>query len=120
MFTRRIPDGSKRTLHHAISQRVLPGTPITTDRWRGYDSLNEIGYPDHSRIEKTWDRGDWGPWMEENITTFWDFVHQAIAKFGGVPTKTALLHVKEREFRWNHRNEDLWPLLQELLLAHPL
>ena len=41
-------------------------------------------------------------------------------KFNGVPRKTFLLHLKECEFRFNHRAEDLSDKILTLLKETPL
>ena len=42
------------------------------------------------------------------------------AQFNGVPRKTFYLHLKETEFRFNHRNQSLYKALLSLLRANPL
>lgn len=41
---RRIPDASMMTLHEAIAECVEPGATVRTDGWKGYNSLDAIGY----------------------------------------------------------------------------
>lgn len=41
---RRIPDASMMTLHEAVEECVEPGSTVRTDQWRGYNSLDAIGY----------------------------------------------------------------------------
>ena len=41
-------------------------------------------------------------------------------KFCGVPRSTFYLHLKECEFRYNHRREDLYRLLLKMLRDEPL
>ncbi len=43
-----------------------------------------------------------------------------LQKFNGVPPKTFYLHLKECEYRFNHRNENLQLLLLKLLERFPL
>jgi len=40
----RIPDAAMMTLHEAIAECVEPGSTVRTDAWRGYNSLDMIGY----------------------------------------------------------------------------
>ncbi len=41
-------------------------------------------------------------------------------KFNGVSSLTFLLHLKETEWRFNHRGDGLYPDLMNLLRTHPL
>jgi transposase len=41
-------------------------------------------------------------------------------KFNGVPARTFYLHLKECEYRFNNRNEELRTVLLRLLERHPL
>lgn len=40
----RIADASMSTLHQAIAQCVAPKSTVCTDRWRGYNELEMVGY----------------------------------------------------------------------------
>ena len=43
-----------------------------------------------------------------------------LAKFNGVPEHTFYLHLKETEFRFNHRRDNLYHAILEFLLLNPL
>eukprot|EP00797_Seminavis_robusta_P003708 Sro1235_g255020.1 Inherit from opiNOG: protein Hydra magnipapillata (276) ;mRNA; r:19305-20132 len=44
-----VPDRTKKTLEHAIMTFVHPGSTIHTDMWKGYISLDRLGY-DHKTL----------------------------------------------------------------------
>ncbi len=46
------------------------------------------------------------------IENFWSFVKRRLAKFNGVSRRTFLLHLKECEFRYNHKGAILETLLR--------
>lgn len=52
--------------------------------------------------------------------SFWRFARHRLQKFKGLPGHTFHLHLKECEFRFNHRHEDLYPILLKLLQQSPL
>lgn len=120
MYTTFISDCRKITLHSRICQLVRHGTPITTTRWKGYEGLNLIGYPNHHRVRSTQICEVWDPSMSVDITSFWKFAHSRIAQFGGVPMNTLPLHILESEFRWNHRRNNLYKVLLGIFQANPL
>ena len=47
----------------------------------------------------------------DEIESFWGLTKARLAKFRGISAKTFYLHLKESEFRFNHRNEDLYKIL---------
>lgn len=57
---------------------------------------------------------------ENDIESFWAYTKQRLAKFNGIPMQTFFLHLKETEFRFNHRYDDLYDELLKILRANPL
>jgi len=45
--------------------------------------------------------------ISECIMVSWSYAKRRLAKFNAVPRQTFLLHIKECEFRFHHREEDL-------------
>ena len=43
-----VPDRSAETLTSVIMHHLKPGSQITTDCWRGYSSLERLGYVHHT------------------------------------------------------------------------
>lgn len=56
----------------------------------------------------------------EGIEAFWGLTRHRLVKFKGLNSGTVYLHLRECEFRFNNREEDLFPLLLTLLKDHPL
>jgi transposase len=54
------------------------------------------------------------------IESFWSDAKRRLQKFNGVPQKNFYLHLKECEYRFNHRNENLQHLLLKPLERSPL
>jgi transposase-like protein len=54
------------------------------------------------------------------IESFWGFAKHRLTKFHGVSKCAFPLHLKETEFRFNHRNNDLYKVLLSLLRKDPL
>ena len=42
------------------------------------------------------------------IESFWSFAKRRLATFNGIPDPTLKLHLKECEWRFNNREEDLY------------
>lgn len=56
----------------------------------------------------------------DEIDLFWSMAKGRLAKFRGLNKNTAYLHVKECEFRYNNRNEDLFKILSNIIQRKPL
>jgi transposase len=56
----------------------------------------------------------------DEIDMFWGMLKSRLIKFRGLNSGTLYLHVKETEFRYNYRENDLFELLMEILHKRPL
>jgi transposase len=56
----------------------------------------------------------------DEIDMFWGLLKSRLIKFRGLNSGTLYLHVKETEFRYNYRENDLFELLMEILHKRPL
>jgi transposase len=56
-----------------------------------------------------------GPEIPEDIEGFWAFTRQWLKHYRGVPRKYFPLYLKEIEWRFNHRSENLVKLIRNLL-----
>jgi len=61
-----------------------------------------------------------GPGRLRTLDNFWGQARLRLAKFKGVSRRTYHLHLKECQFRFNHRREDLYALLLRLIRDRPL
>jgi transposase-like protein len=55
-----------------------------------------------------------------NVESFLSYARQRLMKFHGIPEATFYLHLKECEFRFNYRNDNLYPILLKILRENPL
>jgi transposase len=56
----------------------------------------------------------------DEIDMFWGMLKSRLVKFRGLNCSTLYLHVKETEFRYNYRNEDIYSLLVNIIQRKPL
>jgi len=120
VYTEIVPNVQKKTLQNIIRGRVSLDSVIHSDGWRGYNGLVDVGYSKHLRINHSNDVFAIGDVHINGIESFWSFAKRRLQKFNGVPTRTFYLHLKECEYRFNHRNENLERKLLKLLEQHPL
>jgi transposase-like protein len=118
--TEIVPDAAKKTLQNIIRGKVSLDSVIHSDGWRGYNGLVDVGYSKHLRVNHSLDVFAAGDIHINGIESFWSYAKRRLQKFNGVPPKTFYLHLKECEYRFNHRNENLQLLLLKLLERFPL
>jgi len=120
VFTEIVPDASKAVLQSVIRGRVSIDSVIHSDGWRGYNGLVDLGYAKHFRVHHVHNEFANGNKHINGIESFWSYAKRHLVKFNGVPRHTFYLHLKEIEFRFNHRNDNLYLALLKLLRDKPL
>jgi len=114
VFTKIVKNCSKAELMPVIKGKILEGTLIHTDGWASYDGLILKGYQ-HKRVFHSKDEFVRGKSHVNGIESFWSFAKRRIAKFNGIRNNKFLTHLKESEYRWNHKEEDLYKLMLKKL-----
>ncbi|MBM3580383.1 MAG: IS1595 family transposase [Alphaproteobacteria bacterium] len=103
VFTKVIPDASRKSLIPPIFQRIKAGTRISTDEWHPYRILGKIGY-DHRMInhgQKEYARGDT---HVNTIESFWAILKRSIrGTHVHVSPKHLSKYLGEFEYRYNMR-----------------
>lgn len=120
VYTEVVPDCRKKTLQKAIRGRVSLDTVVHSDGWRGYDGLVDMGYQKHLRVDHGKSEFANERTHVNGIESFWAYAKLRLTKFKGVPRHTFHLHLKETEFRFNHRRDNLYLVTLKLLRKNPL
>jgi len=120
VYTEIVPNVQRKTLQNIIRGKVSLDSVIHSDGWRGYNGLVDVGYSKHLRVNHSDDVFAIGDIHINGIESFWSHAKRRLQKFNGVPPKTFYLHLKECEYRFNHRNESLQLLLLKLMERFPL
>lgn len=102
VYTQIIKNASKQEIMPIVKQIVRRQSTIYTDKWKAYDGLVFDGYK-HKRINHSKSYSNRKGTHVNGIENFWSFAKRRLAKFHGVSRETFLLHVKESEFRYNHK-----------------
>ena len=122
VYTQIVNNCSASTLVPIIKKLVLNNddTTIYSDEWKAYDGLVNVGYKKHYRVKHSNDIFSNGRSHINGIENFWGVAKTRLSKFRGIRKDKFLLHLKETEFRFNHRKEDLYHLLLEEFRKNPL
>jgi transposase len=121
VYTQIVPDAKKATLRAIIRGRVALASVIHSDGWIGYDGLVDLGYRKHFRVEHRDSVfvGRRGVHIN-GIESFWSTAKTRLAKRRGIRREYFFLHLKECEFRFNHRRGNLYQVLLNLMRDDPL
>ncbi len=115
-----ITRASRKEIMPILKGKVLDETTIYTDGWRSYDGLIDVKNFKHHRVYHSKDEFVRGKSHINGIESFWSFCKRRMRKQNGVKKDKFLLHLKESEWRWNHRNEDTYSILLRKLRENPL
>lgn len=106
VFVNIVKNCSRAQLMPIIQGKILEGSTIHTDGWRAYHGLILNGY-DHYRVFHSKNEFVRGKSHVNGIESFWSFAKRRMAKFNGLSGDKFNLHLKESEFRWNHRDKKI-------------
>ena len=119
VFTEIVENCSKQALMPIIKGQVLSEATVYTDGWKSYDGLVLGGYK-HHRIHHHQNQFARGKNHVNGIESFWSFTKLRLAKLRGIRAQYLFLHLKESEWRWNHRHDNLYLFLLKNLRSKPL
>lgn len=120
VYTEIVPDCAKATLQAIIRGKVALDSVINSDGWRGYNGLVDLGYG-HLRVDHSKDEfAKQGGVHINGIEGFWGIAKVRLAKFRGMSPSTFYLHLKETEFRFNHRRDNIYKIVLKLIRQNPL
>jgi len=120
VYTEIVPDCSRVTLQAIIRGRVTLDSVIHSDGWRGYNGLVDMGYEKHLRVDHSQNEFARGNSHINGIEGFWGFSKSRLTRFKGLPKSTFYLHLKECEFRFNFKDENLYQLILKIVRDNPL
>lgn len=112
VFVNVVKNCRREHLMPIIEGKVLEGSTIYSDGWKSYDGLILNGY-DHYRVYHSKDEFVRGKAHVNGIESFWSYTKRRMAKFNGLDSAVFHFHLKESEWRWNHRGEIYDILLKE-------
>jgi transposase-like protein len=114
VYTQIIPNCKKANIQAIIRGKVDLTSTIHTDGFRSYDGIVHMGYQKHYRVQHGQDEFVRGNAHINGIEGFWGLAKTRLVKFKGMSPSTFYLHLKECEFRFNHRDQDLYRLLLKI------
>jgi transposase len=120
VYTQIVPNCSRPVLTAILKGKVALGSVIYSDGWKGYSGLVDLGYKKHHRVDHGCSQFVKRKAHINGIENFWGIAKMRLAKFRGLCRATLQLHLKECEFRFNHRRDNLYRLLLNEFKNNPL
>ena len=120
VYTQIVKNCSISELMPIIRNKADIGAIIYSDGFKTYDGLVNYGYKKHYRVRHGENEFVNGHSHINGIENFWGLCKVRLAKFRGVHKHTFYLHIKECEFRYNYRNQNLYLFLLKKLRKNNL
>ena len=114
VYVEIVKNCSKESLMPIIEWKVLEGSQVHTDGWKAYDGLILNGY-DHYRVYHSKDEFARGKCHVNGIESFWAYAKRRLSKFNGLSDDKFYFHIKECEFRFNNRRNNIFNLIWKML-----
>jgi transposase len=108
-----VPNVRAHTVLGLAITKVRRGSIVYTDRYRIYDALMFCGYR-HLKVDhgKQFSRGRV---YINGLEGFWSWAKERVIKHHGISAHRFPLYLKELEFRYNHRDQDLFTIIAQYL-----
>lgn len=104
-----VPDVKAKTLLGLTVMKVRRGSIVYTDRFGSYDALMFCGYR-HLKVDHGTHFAQ-GRVYINGLEGFWSWAKERLIKHHGISPQRFPLYLKELEFRYNHRHQDLFEIL---------
>ena len=108
-----VPDRKQKTLAPIVKKHTKQGSLYYTDEHTAYCTLDELGK--HKVVTCSKDE-----YVRDNLHIngigFWSFVKNFLYAYRGVSKMYFPLYLKYIKFRYNHRNENMFELLTDILV----
>ena len=107
VYTRIVEGVSALELMEIIRKKTRKGSVYFTDKFRSYNSLKRLGK--HHKVNHSKSMVDKKTKNHINgIEGFWSFAKHILYNYRGVSKYHFPMYLKEVEYRYNHRNENLF------------
>ncbi len=115
VYTQIVPNVSRATLKQIVQAKVESDSTIYSDGWKSYDGLVDWGYKRHYRVNHGANEFARGRSHINGIENFWGIAKVRLTKLRGLRQDHFNLHLKECEFRYSMRHEDMYHALLKIL-----
>lgn len=121
IHTDKMTDIDQAWLYDWLKGRI-PAPPELVDKYHLhlYNGIMDFNTVKLFRVNTGFPHYSKGKSQIDEIDLFWGLLKSRLVKFRGLNGSTLYLHVKETEFRYNYRSEDIFELLVNIIHKRPL
>ena len=119
VYTKIVENCSRQQIMPILKGKILEESTVYTDGWKSYHGLIYQGFQ-HYRIYHSKNEFARGKNHINGIESFWGFTKTRMQNLRGIRKDKFVIHLKESEWRWNHRNENIYKILLKTLRSKPL
>ncbi len=116
VYTRVVEHVSKEELMAVIRKKTRKGTVYYADTFRSYNSLKRLGK--HNRLNHGKTFAYRGKSHINGIEGFWSFAKHILYNYRGVSKYHFPMYLKEVEYRFNHRDDNLFKLFMSVYFGY--
>lgn len=121
VYTEIVPNDKAKALQVIIRCQADIKDVIHTHGWHNYDALVELGHEKVFRVHHDSNEGSSGcDILVNDVENFWRYAKRRLAKFKGIPKDKYELYLKETEFRFNARGQNIYLILLKEFRDNPL
>lgn len=120
VYTQIVKNCSASQLLPIIKGKADTDAVIYSDGFKTYDGLADFGYKKHYRVKHGENEFADGHNHINGIENFWGLCKVRLAKFRGIHKHKFYLHIKECEFRYNYRNQNIYLILLKNIRKKPI
>jgi transposase len=111
VYVQIVKNCSIKELLPIIKGKADTNSVVYTDGFKTYEGLVNYGYKKHYRVKHGENEFADGSNHINGIENFWGLCKVRLAKFRGMNKNNFYLHIKECEFRYNFRKQNLYLFL---------
>lgn len=119
VFVQVMKDSSSKQIWPVIKDNVSFDATVYTDGFTVYDHVL-IGFDKHHKVKHHINEFARGRYHINGIESFWSYAKHSIRKRNGVRKEHFPYHLKEIQWRYNHRHENAYHTLLKNLRNNPL
>jgi transposase-like protein len=114
VYTEIVPNCSRKTLYATIQGKVDAASTIHTDGFRTHDGIVDLGFQKHYRVQHGNDESAVAPTISAASKASGASPKSGLSDFVVCQRIRSTCILKNCEFRFNYRNQDLYKILMKI------